>query len=188
MRTAFPRPPSLRLLFARCLAGTLPLLLSFAAAAQQPASNSVALQRKAMHKLAFLVGRWSGPVTIIRRTGELHLTQSEDVRYRLGGLVLLIEGRSTSSDGSTEFSALATVSFDDATQTYHIRAYNDGHYVDAPLTVLPRGFSWGFPAGPARIVIAMHLTDKGRWQEVTRVTVGNGPSHPSVEMLLHHLS
>jgi hypothetical protein len=32
----------------------------------------------------------------------------------------------------------------------------------------------------------MHLTSKREWQEVTEVTVGNNPPHPSVDMLLQH--
>jgi|SRR5579875_1519599 len=170
------------------LAGAFIVSLSLATATQQPTSTSVETQREAMHKLAFLVGRWSGPVTIMRGPGEpLHLTQFEDVEYKLGGLLLLVEGKSASADGKTQFSALATISFDDATRTYRIRAYNNGHYVDTEFLALPHGFSWSFPAGPARIVNTMHLTNKGEWQEATEVAVDNAPSRRSVEMLLQHL-
>jgi len=187
MRTAFPSFPSPRFTSGRCLAGALVFSLSLAAAAP-PVSDSAEMQREALHKLAFLVGRWSGPVTIMRGPGELlHLTQSEEVQYKLDGLVLLIEGKSTSTDGKAQFSALATISFDDATQAYRIRAYNDGHCLDAELSVLGDGFSWSFPAGPARIVNTMHLTGKGEWQEVTEATVGNAAPRRNVEMLLQHL-
>ena len=188
MRTAFARFHSPRSISGGCLAGAFIFSLSLAAVAQQPVSNGADIQRDAMRKLAFLVGRWSGPVTVTRGPGEpLHLTQSEDVQYKLDGLVLLVEGNSTSPDGKAPFSALATISFDDATGTYHIRAYNNGHYLDAELFVLADGFSWSFLAGPARIVNTMHLTGKGAWQEVTDVTVGKAPPRRSVEMLLQHL-
>lgn len=188
MRTAFPSFPSPRFISGMCLAGAFILSLSLPDAAQQPVSNSADIQREAMHKLAFLAGRWSGPVTIMRGPGEsLHLTQSEDVQYKLDGLVLLLEGKSTSADGKAEFSALATISFDDATRTYRIRAYNNGHYVDTELSVLADGFSWSFLAGPVRIVNTMHLTAKGEWQEVTEANMGNAPPRRSVEMVLQHL-
>jgi hypothetical protein len=189
MRTAFPGFPSPRFFSGMGLAGAFIFSLSLPAAAQRPVPNSADIQREAMHKLAFLVGRWSGPVTITQGPGEsLHLTQSEDVQYKLGGLVLLIEGKSTSAGGKVRFSALATISFDDATRTYRIRAYNNGHYLDTELSILADGFSWGFPAGPGRIVNTMHLTAKGEWQEVTDFTTGSAPPRRSVEMLLHHLT
>ena len=157
-------------------------------ASQAPAPNGVDVQQEAMQKLSFLAGRWSGPVTIVRGPGEpLHLTQTEDVQYKLDGLVLLVEGKSTDADGKASFSALATVAYDDATHTYHFRAYNSGRYLDTELSIVGNGFSWGFTAGPAHVVNAMHLTDKGEWNEVTETTIGSNPPMHSVDMTLHHV-
>ena len=162
----------------------LPNLLLWA---QQSPPNGVEEQRQAMHKLAFLQGKWSGPITVVRGPGEpLHLTQTEQIEYKLDGLVLLIEGKSRSADGKTLFQALATVSYDDASHSYRIRAYNDGHYVDTELTLLDKGFSWSFDGGPAHVVNTMHLTSKGEWNEVTDVSFRGAPPHRSVEMLLQH--
>ena len=169
------------------LAAAFLISYSLSLAAQQPPSNSVDVQREAMRKLSFLAGHWSGPATIVRGPGEpLHLTQTEDVEYKLDGLVLLIEGKSTSADGKVVFSALATIAYDDASHTYRFRAYNDGRYLDTELSMPPNGFSWSFTAGPAHIVNTMHLTDKGEWDEVTEVTVGSNPPHRSVDMQLQH--
>jgi hypothetical protein len=166
---------------------TLMISFSLSIAAQQPASSNSDTQREAMRKLSFLAGHWSGPVTIFRGPGEaLQLTQTEDVEYKLDGLVLLIEGKSTSADGKILFSALATVAYDDASHTYRLRAYNGGHYVDTELSVPANGFSWSFTAGPAHIVNTMHLTSKGEWDEVTEATVGSNPPHRSVDMQLQH--
>lgn len=163
------------------------ILLGTSLAGQQPTQNGVEVQRDAMHKLAFLEGRWSGPVTIVRGPGQtVHLTQSEDVQYKLDGLVMLIEGESRDADGKASFRALATISFDDAMHAYRFRAYHDGHYVDTELTVIANGFSWGFAAGPAHIANTMHLTNKGEWAETTDVTMGNNPAFRSVDMLLQH--
>lgn len=160
--------------------------VSLTAVAQMPPDPTPA-QREAMHKLSFLAGNWSGPVTITRGPGEpLQLTQTEKVEYKLDGLILLIEGKSTATDGSTPFQALATVAYDDQTHTYRIRAYNAGHYVDSELKVLADGFSWGFDAGPAHVNSAMHLTAKGEWQETSDVIFGGGPPHRTVDMLLTH--
>lgn len=172
------------------LAAAFLISLSLALPAQQPGQNSLEAQSEAMHKLSFLAGHWSGPVTIIRGPGEpLHLTQTEDVAYKLDGLVLLVEGKSTSPDGKVLFSALAIIAYDDASHTYRFRAYHDGRYLDTELLVpaSANGFSWSFTAGPAHIVNTMHLTAKGEWDEVSEVTVGSNPAHRSVEMLLQHL-
>lgn len=162
----------------------LPLNTS-SAAAQEAGAKGAVTQRQAMQKLSFLAGYWSGPVSIAAgRGGPFHLTQTEDVQYKLDGLVLLIEGKSTNADGNTLFGALATIAYDDTSRTYRLRAYNDGHYLDTELSVQDKGFSWGFTAGPAHIVNTMRLTDKGEWSEVTETTLGSNPPMRSVDMQL----
>lgn len=154
------------------------------ARAQGPSTEA---QHQAMQKLAFLEGRWSGPVTIIRGPGEpLKATQTEDAQFKLDGLVLLIEGKSTDADGKAGFTALATIAYDDATKTYRFRAYNQGRYVDTELAVIGNGFSWNYAAGPAHVTNTMKLTDKGEWQESTEVDIGSGPPRKVVDMLLTH--
>jgi len=187
MKKAFTKSRLLRIRSGRALAAAAVVATSCALVAQQSPSNSVDAQREAMRKLAFLSGHWSGPLTIVRGPGEpLHLTQSEDVQYKLEGLVLLIEGKSSGADGKAQFQALATISFDEASHTYRFRAYSDGHYLDTELTVLADGFSWGLMAGPAHIVNTMHLTAKGEWREATEVAMGSNPPRHSVDMLLQH--
>jgi hypothetical protein len=181
---AFALPP---LVSISLLSVVLMLSCSLPVAAQQSASSGPEAQREAMRKLSFLAGHWSGPVTIARGPGEaLHLSQTEDVEFKLDGLVLLVQGKSTTSDGNVLFSALATIAYDDASHTYRFRAFNDGHYLDTELSVPEKGFSWTFAAGPAHIVNTMHLSDAGEWDEVTEVTVGGNPPHRSVDMHLHH--
>ncbi len=185
MKTAISKFALSQLFLTTILLTACMLAFSLTVLAEQPSSSSVDVQREAMHKLSFLAGHWSGPITIFRGPSEpLHLTQTEDVEYKLNDLVLLIQGRSTSADGKVLFTALATVAYDDASRSYHFRAYHDGHYLDTELSVVAEGFSWGFPSGPAHIVNTMQLTEKGEWKEFTEVTVGSNPPHRSVEMSL----
>lgn len=187
MRTAVSTFTLPSFLFRRLPAGAGTILLGFSLVAQQPVSNGADVQREAMRKLSFLAGHWSGPATVMRGPGEpLHLTQTEDVEYKLDGLVLLIQGKSASADGKAQFSALATIAYDDASRTYRMRAYHDGHYIDTELSVPASGFSWAFTTGPAHVENTMHLTGKGEWGEVTEVIVGNNPPRRSMEMLLQH--
>ena len=185
MKTLITSFTSKSCVYLSLLAAACVISFSLSLGAQQPGPNSIDAQREAMRKISFLAGHWSGPITVVRGPGEpLHLTQTEDVAYKLDGLVMLVEGKSTDADGKVGFSALATIAYDDASHTYHFRAYNGGHYVDTELSVPANGFSWSYAAGPAHIVNTMHLTDKGEWSEVTDVTVGSNPPHRSVEMLL----
>ncbi len=183
MKTRFPAIRVRRFSNGILLAALMVSLTSLVVA-QGPGQTWVDAQREAMRKLSSLAGSWTGPVTIVRGPQPLHLTQTDQVEYKLDGLVMLIEGKSTDSDGKTSFAALATVSYDEATHTYRFRAYNGGHYVDTELTLLADGFSWGFKAGPADIVNTMHITAKGEWSEVTQATVGTNPPMHAVDMLL----
>lgn len=183
MRCRFLEFSSPRTLF---VASTL-MGCSLTLAAQQASMANADAQREAMKKLAFLAGKWSGPVSISSGPGEpLKLTQTENVEYKLDGLVMLVEGQSTGPDGKAQFQALATIAYDDVSHSYRFRAYNEGHYVDMELSVESGGFAWGFAAGPAKIQNTMHLTAEGAWQETTDVTFGSNPARRSVEMLLRH--
>lgn len=188
MKPAFIRPVFSRSTSELLFAAVLAVAFSPPLIAQSPAPNTLAEQRAAMQKLSFLSGRWSGPATVSMGPDRtFHLVQTESVQYKLDGLVLLIQGASTTPGGKIEFSALATIAYDDASCAYRIRAYNDGHYVDTELSVVPNGFSWGFAAGPAHVVNTMHLTPAGEWHEVAQTSFAGGASHTSVEMTLRRV-
>ncbi len=160
----------------------LTLALAAAAAAQQ-LPDTIA-QREAMKKLSFLVGTWKGPATAYLPTGPVKVEQTEQVQYKLGALILLVEGTGRLPDGTIKFSALATISYDEAAKVYRIRSHSDGHFLDTELKVSEQGFQWYRPAGPAKVQFTMTLTDKGEWSEIGEVVVGNRPPQKSVELLV----
>ncbi len=154
----------------------------------RPGQPHVAAQRAALSKLGFLIGRWSGSLLVQSGPGPArHLVQSEDVQPKVDGLVLLVDGEARASSGRAVFQALATISYDDVTATYRFRAYNDGRYLDTKLSVIGKGFSWGYTAGPATITNTMRLTPAGEWSEKTNVSVGAAPPHTTVELTLHRI-
>jgi hypothetical protein len=62
-----------------------------AAMPKQP--HDLEAQRAAMKKLDFLVGKWTGHARISNRAAETaELLLTEEAGYRLGGLILVIEG------------------------------------------------------------------------------------------------
>jgi hypothetical protein len=155
----------------------------------QPAPNLPA-QREAMKKLAFLVGKWSGDATTRRGAGDtVKVKQTEEVQFKLGGLVLLIEGTGRNPEtGDVMFNALATLSYDEAAKVYHFRAYNDGRYLDTEMKTPTNGFEWGYKAGPADIRFVMQLNDKGQWVETGDVKINDNPSQRIFEMTLRRES
>lgn len=78
--------------------------------------------------------------------------QTEHVEYKIDGLVLVIEGKSTAADGKVLFDALATIANDDASHAYQFRACNAGHYLDTELSVSTHGSSWSFTAGSGALL------------------------------------
>lgn len=163
------------------------LLLPVTAATAQPHGPDLAKQKAAMNKLAFLVGNWSGDVRVAMGPGEpKNLKQTEQVQFKLDGLVLLIEGTSHDpQSGAVGFNALATVAWDEETQTYRFRAYNSGNYLDTALTVVERGFEWSYAMGPATVKNVMRIDEKGEWSETTDVTLPGRPPMRSVEIHVH---
>ena len=67
------------------------LAVASSAAAQQQQPNA-SVQREAMKKLAFLEGTWTGEAITQRSNQVIKVRQTEQVAYKLDGLVLLIEG------------------------------------------------------------------------------------------------
>jgi hypothetical protein len=127
-----------------------------------------------MKKLDFLAGKWNGEATVTRGKDKLSLKQTEDVEFRLGGTVLLIEGKGTGKRAGQDkeelvFNALAVISYDPEAKRYAIKAYRaEGQSVDAILTLTDKGFVWGFkdPQRGTQVRYTMKLTDKGEWHEV----------------------
>lgn len=96
-----------------------------------------------MKKLEFLVGDWSGDAAVLRAPGQfVEMAQTESAEYKLDGLVLMIEGVGRAkSDGKISLQALGLISFDDQTGTYHMRAFNDGRWLDTEVKLADVGNS-----------------------------------------------
>jgi hypothetical protein len=168
------------------LAGLLTTIALSLAQAQPPPPPDLAAQREAMKKLEFLVGTWSGEASVSRGPGgPIKVAQTEEVRFKLDGLVLLIEGTGRNpATGDTVFRALATIAYDDSAKTYRFRAYNDGRYLDTELKTPGNGLEWGYQAGPASVRFVMRLNDKGEGTETGEVTIGDAPPRKTFDMLV----
>jgi len=144
------------------------------------------VQRMEMAKLGFLVGKWSGDARLLRRPGEpLELIQTEEAHYKLDGLILMIEGIGRNkSAGKVELQALAIISYDDEAGAYHMRAYNNGRYMETELKLAEngKGIAWGFVLGETKTSSVLRINDKGEWTELGELTTGSQPPRKFCEL------
>ena len=147
------------------------------------------VQRAAMKKLSFLVGKWTGECRLLQRSGDLvSVAQSEEAQYKLGGLVLVIEGLGQSkTDGTMAMQALGIITFDDASGTYQMRAFNDGRFVEAEVKLLleGNGITWGFSSEKYKTASVLRVSEEGVWTERSEITIGSQPPVTFLEMAVH---
>jgi len=154
--------------------------------AQLPRVPDLESQRAAMRKLDFLIGNWSGEARVQRGPGEpVELIQTEEARYKLDGLILTIEGVGrTKSDGKAALQAFGIVSYDDGAGVYHMRAYNDGRYLETELKLSENGkeMTWGFALGDIKTSSVLRINEKGEWTELHEITIGSQPARKFMEL------
>src|SRR5579864_6283990 len=99
--------------------------------------------------------------------------QTEEVQYKLDGLILIVEGVGrTKADGKPALQALGIVSYDDESGTYHMRAFNDGRFLETEVKLINKGMAWGFALGQYRMTSLMRIDEKGAWTEQHEITIG----------------
>ncbi len=142
-----------------------------------------------MKKLDFLVGKWSGEGRMLRPGGPIDFFQTEDAHYELEGLLLVIEGVGKSkSEGRPVLQALGITSYDDATGTYHMRAFNDGRWLETDVKLTTDNtLTWGFTFGEYRTHSVLHINEKGEWTEVHELTHGSEPPWKLMELTVRRL-
>ena len=163
------------------------LILALPLQAQTPVMPDTAARRQHMQKLGFLVGRWTGPAWAAIRGGQrLEMLQAENVRYKLGGQVLLIEGlgrRLTDGEpGDTVFNAVAVVDWQPE-KGYVMRSWTlAGTQGEFLLTLTENGFTWGFDISGGSVRYTMEMTPEGVWHEVGRFSRDGKEGMPVVEL------
>ncbi|KQW83141.1 hypothetical protein [Brevundimonas sp. Root1279] len=148
----------------------------------QPAGT--AAQREAVGALDFLDGEWRGEAVVHGPGGTTTLTQTERVGPMLGGSIKVIEGRGYAADGSTQFNAMATVSWDARNNRYGFRSYANGYSGDYQFERTDDGFRWETPAGPDARIQYVAVVKDGTWHEVGDYVVEGQPPRRMIEMRL----
>ncbi len=149
-----------------------------------PRNPDLNAQRGAMQKLAFLVGKWNGEVRLLHGPDQ-DLHQTEEVQYKLDGLVLVIEGVGRrKSDGQPVIQALGMISFDDENGTYRMRAFNGGRFLESEVKLLDpdKAIGWGFVLGEIRTNSVLRINENGDWTELAEITIGSDPPKKLLEL------
>jgi len=166
-----------------------------------------------MAKLASLVGRWEGEARIYRGPVELTtasaptiLAMTEEAQYRLDGLILVIEGIGrTATDRKTVLQALGILSFDDERGSYHLRAFNDGRFLETQVKLsedakspeeakgrrdagaAKMALEWGFAVEQARTSSVLRINARGEWTEEHEITIGEQPARRFMEVVVRRV-
>jgi len=153
---------------------------------QNPRAPDLEAQRVAMGRLSFLAGEWIGRASIQRGPGApTELVQTENVQYKLDGLVLMIEGVGrASSDGQPVLQALGLISYDDQRMVYQMRAFNEGRFLEAEVKLSEHGKSmtWGFTLGDIRTKSLLRMDENGQWTELHEIIIGSQPPKRLMEI------
>ena len=166
------------------------LVAASSASAQPPAAGP---HKAEMKKLDYLAGKWKGTAKITQGPkGEVTVTQTEDVQYRLDGVVMLVEGVGRGKlpgkdEDGVVFNALGVISYDAAAKKHKIKAYRaEGQSVDADITLTEKGFVWGFkePTRGVEVKYTLTITPKGEWHEVGEYTLDGKAWTKFIEMTL----
>jgi hypothetical protein len=154
--------------------------------AQLPRVPDLKKQLAAMKEVGFLVGKWAGEARLLRGPAEsVELLQTEEVQYKLDGLILVIEGVGRAkSDGQPFLQAFGIVSYDDESGTYRMRAFNDGRFLETQMKLLEegKGMTWGFELGEIRTNSVLRINERGEWTELAEITIGSQPPKKLLEL------
>lgn len=149
------------------------LLVAFAissapALAQAPLdrTTTVAAQREAMARLAFMDGAWRGPSWTVTTKGRLDLILTERIGTLLGGTLRVLNGLGYRADGSFGYQALGVIAYDPRTRSYSLTAWSMGSARVFPLEVTEDGFRWETTAADGTSIRYRALIRAGEWHEV----------------------
>lgn len=126
--------------------------------------------QEAIGRLDFMVGRWRGQAWQQRGGERVQTEMLEVVERKLGGAVLLVEGRGTvpvpGAEGRVVHHALGVISFDPQAGRYTLRSYlSTGQSGDFTLTPVEGGVSWTREVPGGRIRNTARYT-ASEWHEV----------------------
>jgi len=115
----------------------------------------------------------------------VELLQTEEAQYKLDGLILVIEGVGrTKSGGQPLLQAFGIISYNDESGTYHLRAFNDGRFLETQMKLLEggKGMTWGFALGEIKTNSVLRINERDEWTEFADISIGSQPPKKLLEL------
>jgi hypothetical protein len=174
----------------------LPMLLSslFVLAASpvfSQAPTPPAARLEAMKRFDLWVGEWKGSGWVSPGgDGRHEFRIDEKVQRKLGGTVLLVEGRGTRrTDKGQEVvthEALALLYYDDKAGRYHWHSHDlRGGVIDVEPKLVDGGFEWGFRVEERGVTVRFTIRfDEKRWHELGETSADGKTWNKFLEMTL----
>ena len=103
----------------------------------------------------------------------------------MDGLILEIEGIGrTKADNKPVLQGLGIISFDGEMGVYHMRAFNDGRFLETDVKLLEDGKSltWGFALGSIRTSSVLQINERGEWTELAEIRIDSQPARKLMEL------
>jgi hypothetical protein len=139
-----------------------------------------------MDAVSWLVGEWEGEGWTMTGPNERHeFRGTEKVESRLGGQVLVVEGRHFAKQAPERpvHSALALISFDGIRKQYRFQAHATGRpALDATAKLEQGVFIWTMETPGGVIRYRIRRTENGEWHESGERSAGPDRWFPFFEM------
>ena len=150
------------------------IVLLASALAQQDTTAEERLQREAMKKFEFLVGRWVGDARWFTSNGTLDLIATEDVHYEQNGVTLKINARELSKfDAKLIGRSDIVISYDDKSATYHLHERSMRSEGTLKIDDDWRGMAIQFELPERKTLEMLRVNERGEWAELHWVSEGS---------------
>lgn len=143
--------------------------------------------KKAMLKLEFLCGTWTGPGwTQQGPNARNSFIADEKASFKLDSTLILLEGQGYTEDRKQiHHDAIGLVTFDPEKNTYEVRtALASGYITNATGYFEGEKFIWGFSVPTGNMKYEILLDNEGRWIESGFFSPDGDNWYPTMQMKL----
>jgi len=139
------------------------LLLMISGFARGQELKTDSLSKSEIGKLEFMTGKWEGTGWMMGRDGKKHeFNQTENIQFKIDGVVMLIEGLGMSK-GKVTHNAIAIISYNKEEKNYKFTSHlSSGRGGSFNAELKENKFHW-YPNENMRYII--WLNEKGQWYE-----------------------